>query len=768
MPRVRLEVHGAVQGVGFRPFVWRLAHGLSLAGWVRNDIAGVLIELEGDREALAAFRRELEGAPPPLARIREILEAPAEPRGEVGFRILPSEGGGARSALVLPDVATCSACLAEVLDPKDRRYLYPFANCTDCGPRFTIVTDLPYDRPKTTMAAFALCPECREEYEDPRDRRFHAQPVACPACGPSLEAWSPLGEVLARRHEALVASADALRRGAIVAVKGLGGFHLMCDARSEDAVAALRQRKAREEKPLALMVRDVAMARALADVSPEAEALLGGPEAPIVLLPRRPDAAVAAGVAPGRPELGLMLPATPLHHLLLRASGFPVVATSGNRSEEPIATDEHEALTRLAGMADLFLVHDRPVARHVDDSVARFVAGSPRLWRRARGWAPLPVPVRTDLPVLLGVGAHMKTAVALSVGRQIFVSQHIGDLETPEALEAFARVIADFERLYEAAPAAVAHDLHPGYASTTFAKKFAADRGIPAVAVQHHHAHLAACLAENEADGPALGVAWDGTGHGTDGTVWGGEFLLGNAAAYDRVAHIRPFRLPGAEAAVREPRRTALALLLEALGEAALSREDLDPVRAFAAGERDVLSQMLARGVNTPVTTSAGRLFDAVASLLGIAQKSSFEGQAAMALEAAALEGSASPENAAKAYPFPLDAVAGAPAVLDWEPLFLSLLEERARGVPVPALAARFHASLAEGILAAAVHAGSHRVALTGGCFQNKLLTELSVARLQSAGFEVLLHGAVPPNDGGIAVGQVLVASARLKHLHQE
>lgn len=760
--RVRLEVHGAVQGVGFRPFVWRLAHALSLAGWVRNDISGVFIELEGEDAALAAFLRELRSAPPPLARIREILEASVEPTAEIGFRILPSEGRGTRSVLVLPDVATCPACLAEVLDPKDRRHLYPFANCTDCGPRFTIVTDLPYDRPLTTMAAFTLCPECRAEYENPRDRRFHAQPIACPACGPSLEAWSPDGEVLARRHEALVAAAEAFRRGEVVAVKGLGGFHLMCDARSPDAVAALRRRKMREEKPLALMVRDLAMARALAYVSPEAEALLAGPEAPIVLVPRRPDAAVAPGVAPGRPELGLMLPATPLHHLLLREAGFPVVATSGNRCEEPIATDEREALSRLAGMADLFLVHDRPIARHVDDSVARLVAGAPRLLRRARGWAPLPVPVRADLPVILGVGAHMKTAVAFSIGRQVFVSQHIGDLETPEALEAFTRVITDFERLYGAAPAAVAHDLHPGYASTVFAKKLAKERGIPAVAVQHHHAHLAACLAENEVDGPALGVCWDGTGYGTDGTVWGGEFLLGDASGYTRVAHVRPFRLPGGEAAVREPRRTALALLLESQGPAVLSREDLESVRAFTPADRDVLAQMLARGVNAPVTTSAGRLFDAVASLLGLVQRSAFEGQAAMAVEAAAL---AAPAGAG-AYPFPLVERDGAPALLDWAPLVEALLEDRVRGVDGGVMAARFHGALVDGIAAAARRAGSPRVALTGGCFQNKLLTERAVQRLQEDGIEVLLHGAVPPNDGGIGVGQVCVAAARLKHPH--
>ena len=768
MRRVRFEVHGAVQGVGFRPWVFRIAEELGLAGWVRNDISGVFIELEGEDDALAAFRRELEAAPPPLARIREVLETSTPLTKESGFRILPSENAGSRSTLVLPDVATCPECLAEVLDPKDRRHLYPFANCTDCGPRFTIVTDLPYDRPATTMAAFTLCGECRAEYENPRDRRFHAQPIACPACGPSLEAWSPEGEVLARRHEALLAAADSLRAGAVVAVKGLGGFHLMCDARSADAVADLRRRKTREEKPLALMVRDVAMARAIAEVSAESEALLSGPEAPIVLLPRRADAGVAPGVAPGRPELGLMLPATPLHHLLLRESGFPVVATSGNRSDEPICTDEREALVRLAGMADLLLVHDRPIARHVDDSVARVFAGAPRLLRRARGWAPLPVPVREELPVILGVGAHMKTAVALSVGRQVFLSQHIGDLETPEALDAFARVVADFEKLWGVTPAAVAHDLHPGYASTAFAKRLSEERGIPSIPVQHHHAHLASCLAENEAEGPALGVCWDGTGLGTDGTIWGGEFLLGDASGYARVAHLRPFRLPGGDAAVKESRRTAFAILFEMLGESALEREDLECVRSFPPREREVLATMIRKGVNAPVTTSAGRLFDAVASLLGIAQKTSFEGQAAMALEAAAFEAWGEAETGRLPCSFPLNVSADGPAVLDWEPFVSYLLRDLSLGVPAPVLAARFHATLADGILAAARHAGVRRVALTGGCFQNRLLTELTVARLEANGFEVLLHGAVPPNDGGIGVGQVLIAAERLKHLHRK
>ncbi len=638
--RLKMEIRGAVQGVGFRPFVYRLATGLGLSGWVLNDIRGVFLEVEGDLERLSAFRERLRVETPPRARIRGLDESWLDPIGYEGFQIRESEAKGIKTVLVLPDIATCQDCLAEILDPLNRRYRYPFANCTNCGPRFTIVRDLPYDRPNTTMRGFALCRECRAEYENPLDRRFHAQPTACAACGPRLAAWTGSGEVLARGDEALALAADALLRGDVLACKGLGGFHLMCDARNEAAVSRLRDRKAREDKPFALMVKDLAGARLLAEVSPAAADLLESAEAPIVLLPRLGEEAVARAVAPGRPELGLMLPATPLHHLLLRAVGFPLVATSGNLSEEPICTDELEALSRLDGMADLFLVHDRPIERHADDSVVRIAAGAPRVLRRARGYAPFPVPVAEELPVILAVGAHMKTAVALGLGGQVFLSQHIGDLETPEAMNAFRRVIADFLRLYEARPALVAHDLHPGYPSTRWAEEWAVENGVPSFAVQHHHAHLVSCLAENGAPGPALGVAWDGTGYGTDGTVWGGEFLRGDAGGFTRFAHLRPFRLPGGEAAVREPRRAALAVLFEILGGDALSREDLAPVRAFSPDERTLLARMLETGLNAPVTTSAGRLFDAVASLLGLSQRTRYEGQAAMALE-----GSGRPER---------------------------------------------------------------------------------------------------------------------------
>jgi hydrogenase maturation protein HypF len=779
--RLRVEIEGAVQGVGFRPFVYRLAADEGLGGWVLNDGRGVFLEVEGEEEAVARFRSRLFSDPPPRARVTAVREREEPPAGESAFEIRFSRAEGAKSVLVLPDVATCGACLGDVRDPGGRRHRYPFTNCTNCGPRFTIVRALPYDRPNTTMAGFSLCDACRAEYESPRDRRFHAQPNACDVCGPRLELWSPAGEVLAARDEALLATCRAIAGGRIVAAKGLGGFHLFCDARSEAAVGDLRTRKGRYEKPLALMVGDVEAARTLCVVTEEERLLLESPERPIVLLPRLTGGGVAANVAPGNPNLGLMLPATPLHHLMLGELDFPVVATSGNLSDEPICTDERDALSRLSGIADLFLVHDRPVERHVDDSVARVVEGVPRLLRRARGYAPLPVRLPFETPPLLAVGAHLKNVVALAVGRQAFLSQHIGDLETPQALAAFERVLGDLARLYEAKPAAVAHDLHPDYLST----KWAVASGLPAVGVQHHHAHLASCLAENGVEGPALGVTWDGTGYGTDGTVWGGEFLLGDASGFTRVAHLRPFRLPGGEAAVREPRRSAAGILWETTGEGdggifLEGNKDRDGATggAFTATEKRVLSSMLRKQINSPVTSSAGRVFDAVASLLGVAQKCSFEGQAAMQLEwladptelgtgslSLSLEETgpltfrdviAGDERSAASSAYP------SKTLLNWSPVVSALLTERAAGVPIARLSAWFHNALAGAIVGVARRIGCPRVALTGGCFQNRLLTERAASGLRRDGFEVLLHREVPPNDGGICLGQAAVAAARL------
>lgn len=795
--RLRVEIHGAVQGVGFRPYVYRLAVAMGLRGWVINDTQGVFIEVEGNRSTLEDFLARLSADKPPRARIDSLDAVWLAPVGYGDFEIRHSQEQGVKTVLVLPDIATCADCLAEVADPADRRYRYPFTNCTNCGPRFTIIQALPYDRPHTTMAHFAMCPQCRAEYENPLDRRFHAQPIACPACGPQLALYgAPAGAVfrdvsggrpgttaresgrwprsaggwhlMAEGEGALRSAADALKAGAIVAVKGLGGFHLMVDAGNPQAVARLRERKPRRDKPFALMARDLDQARTLCRVSPQAAEALTGPEAPILLLPRRAGAPVADNVAPDSPNLGVMLPYTPLHHLLLQELDFPVVATSGNLTDEPICTDEWEAMERLGHVAGCFLIHDRPIARHVDDSVAWILDGEVRLLRRARGYAPLPVRMARPLPTLLGVGAHLKNTVALSVGEQVFISQHIGDLETAEALAAFERVIADFLRLYEARPVAIAHDLHPDYLSTRWAQQqleqSGPGAGLTLIPVQHHHAHLAACLAENQAEGSALGVTWDGTGYGPDGTVWGGEFLLGDATGFTRVAHLRPFRLPGGEAAIQEPRRVALALLWELDGERALLREDLAPVQALSPTERRVLAQMLDRGIHAPWTTSAGRLFDGVAALLGLHPRVTFEGQAAMALEFVA------DPDVRDAYPVALVAQpCGDPSanhapwvgVWDWAPLVEALLDDLARGTEVGVMAARFHNAAAAAILAVAQAVGEPRVALTGGCFQNRLLTERAVAQLRQAGFQVLLHRQVPPNDGGISLGQVAVAAAR-------
>jgi hydrogenase maturation protein HypF len=788
--RLRVEIQGAVQGVGFRPFVYRLATELDLHGWVINDTQGVFIEVEGPEATLTRFLDRLPAETPPRAIVQSLSSAWLPPAGYERFEIRHSNGSGAKTALLLPDVATCPDCLTELLAPDDRRHRYPFTNCTNCGPRFSIIEALPYDRPNTTMRRFSMCPACQAEYDSPVDRRFHAQPNACPVCGPKLALYengrtpSPTAPApTVTGDAALMRAAELLRAGKILAVKGLGGFHLMVDAGNSAAINRLRERKPRHEKPFAIMAHNLGQVSLLCEVQPEAASLLTSAEAPIVLLRRRagngnPRSEIAEEVAPGNPTLGVMLPCTPLHHLLLRELGFPVVATSGNLTDEPICTDEQDAVQRLGHIADAFLVHDRPIARHVDDSVAWIVRGVPRLLRRARGYAPLPVLLGEETPTILAVGAHLKNTVALSVGRQAFISQHIGDLETPEALAAFERVISDFLQMYEATPAAIAHDLHPEYLSTQWALEVPGSKSqfirtrVPTwnlqpvtLPIQHHHAHLAACLAENGAPGSALGVTWDGTGYGSDGTIWGGEFLLGDASDFTRVAHLRPFRLLGGEAAVYEPGRVALALLCEMYGDAALAMDDLVPVRAFSLSERHLLSRMLARGVNAPVTTSAGRLFDGVAALIGLQQAVSFEGQAAMALEFAA------DARASGAYPLALTKNEGrltldqeTPVILDWRPLVEAILADLRAGVARGVIAARFHGALADAIVAVARRVGEPRVALTGGCFQNRLLTERTAGQLESAGFEVLLHRLVPPNDGGISLGQVAVAAARISH----
>jgi hydrogenase maturation protein HypF len=735
--RVRVRVEGVVQGVGFRPYVHRLAASLGLGGFVLNDERGVVIEAEGPREAVEALLVRLPAEAPPLAVVERVRGEPVPVRGEPGFAIVASDAAGAPDAQVSPDTAVCSDCLAELVDPADRRFRYPFINCTNCGPRFTIVRGVPYDRPLTTMAGFEMCAACAAEYHDPADRRFHAQPNACPECGPRVRLVPAAADdvvALTAAPDAVARAATALRGGAILAVKGVGGFHLACLAADEEAVAALRARKHREEKPFALMAGDLDAARALVVLDASGEAALSGRERPIVIAPRRPGARVAAAVAPRSRELGVMLPYSPLHHLLLAGVGEPLVMTSGNVSDEPIAYRDDDARERLDGIADAFLLHDRPIHTRTDDSVVR----GPVILRRSRGYVPgvlrLPVPARRDV---LACGAELKSTFCLARGERAWVGHHVGDLKNAETLRSFEEGVAHFERLFAVAPAVVAHDLHPDYLSTTYAL---AREDCEPVAVQHHHAHLAACLAEHGEHGPAVGAIFDGVGLGTDGTVWGGELLVGDLRGFERAGHLRPVRQPGGDRAAREPWRMACAWLLEA--GAVKPLPGVDPERWHA------VSQLVRTGVSAPVTTSAGRLFDAVAALCGLRLEVTYEGQAAMELEAAADPGER------RAYPLPFR-----DGVLDARETIAAVAADDA---PVGIVAARFHNALADATAAACAQIAADRgldtVVLSGGVFQNRLLLERTRERL--TGLRVLVPRRLPPNDGGIAYGQAAVAAA--------
>ncbi|MFC5525819.1 carbamoyltransferase HypF [Rhodanobacter ginsengisoli] len=749
--RLRLDVGGAVQGVGFRPFVHRLAREEGLGGFVRNTGAGVTLEVEGPAPAIERFLDRLDrDITAPAAIHRRALRRLA-PRDEREFVIAASASDGECSAVILPDLATCAACLAEILDPDDRRYRYPFTTCTHCGPRYSIIEAVPYDRDRTTMRRFAMCPACQAEYDDPASRRFHAETNACPDCGPRLAWWDRHGAVVAMADRALLQAVDALRRGEIVAFKGLGGFQLLVDARNDDAVCRLRERKRRPAKPFALMVRTLADAQAIAQVDAEEARLLGSAAAPIVLLRARPTAsAIAPAVAPGNPQWGVMLPYTPLHHLLLHELDFPLVATSGNRGEEPIVVDETQALARLDGLADGFLVHDRPIRHRVDDSVVRLIAGQPSVLRRARGHAPLALDDPASTTPLLALGGHQKTAVAVAVQGRIVLGPHIGDLGGAETREAYGQSVDDLLGLYRVQAQAVACDRHPDYHSTRLA-----DRLGPAVRrVPHHLAHVLAGMLDNGLDGAVLGVAWDGNGYGDDGTLWGGEFLRVDGAQHRRVASLWPFCLPGGEAAMREPRRAALGVLHALFGAPAMAMTALAPVAAFAPTERPLLARMLARKVNAPSTSSAGRLFDAVASILDLCQQASFEGEAAMAVEFAA----ARAERAATVA-LPRLVENDGMLLVDWRPTLTDLVAARGEGVSVEALAAAFHEALAEAIVAVATRIGCDQVLLTGGCFQNARLTELAVSRLREADLSPYWHHRIPPNDGGLAAGQAVAAA---------
>ena len=724
-----LRIRGVVQGVGFRPFVYRTALKLGLRGAVWNDPDGVVIDVEGQTGALDLLAREIDDAPPLRARIESVEVREAVPRGAGLFEIFGSEQSASLSARVSVDLPTCPACVAELVDPTDRRFRYPFINCTDCGPRYSIIEDVPYDRARTTMRSFRMCEACATEYENPQSRRFHAQPNACPACGPRL--WLHGSE-----REPVETALEALRHGAIVALKGLGGFHLACDARSESAVRRLRERKRRPDKPFAVMFPDrAALERELVAVEIPAEM-------PVTLMQKRHSCTLAKSVAPGLCEVGAFLPYTPLHHLMVQ---IPLVMTSGNVSDEPIATSNDEALRRLEGIADLFLLHDRDIHMRMDDSVVR----GGQVIRRARGFVPGAIDLGFDAPAILAVGADLKNALCLTTGSAAILSQHIGDLESLEAQLFFAEVRRNLEQLFRARPAFVAHDLHPGYHST----RLALETGLTPIAVQHHHAHVGSCLAEHGRRDRVIGVAWDGTGYGPDGTVWGGEFLTADLAGFERVGRIRPVPLPGGDQAVRAPWRMALSHLLAA---------DL-PTDRVAQPARHSVEAMIRSNAGCVSTSSAGRLFDAVASLAGLRHIATYEGQAAMELEAIA-------DGDQKPYPFPV--IAEGMLELDPRPLLRALVADLDRGIPIPLVAGRFHAALAIGIAEMCERvretAALSTVALSGGCFQNHKLTRLAADALRKRGFEVLLHAQVPAGDGGIALGQAAVAAWRLRDVSRD
>ncbi len=752
--RVKIIIQGAVQGVGFRPFVYRLAKDLGLNGWVINSSRGVFIEAEAEKYRLDEFVLRIQNDKPPRSFIQSFEFSYLDPVGFDKFEIRKSDDEGSKTVLILPDIATCDECKTDIFDPNNRRYLYPFTNCTNCGPRYTIIENLPYDRINTSMKNFEMCDDCKKEYKDPMNRRFHAQPNACPVCGPQMALWDKKGNVLSVKHDAILETIQAVKHGKIIAVKGIGGFHLIANARDEKAVRDLRKRKHREEKPLALMYPNIDSVYCDCEVSDFEKRLLLSPESPIVLLKRKNNINLAESVSPGNPYIGVMLPYSPLHHILMNELSFPIVATSGNLSDEPICTDENEALIRLKDIANLFLVHNRPIVRHVDDSIARIISDREMVTRRARGYAPLPVHLNKNLPKLLAVGAHLKNNISVSVDNNVFISQHIGDLETAEAYNAFEHVINDLTNIYEIKPDAVVCDKHPNYLSTNYANH----SGLRVESIQHHYAHINSCMAENELAGNVLGVSWDGTGYGDDGTIWGGEFFLADEKLYKRIAHLRTFRLPGGEKAIKEIQRTAIGLLYEIFGEDIFKQKDLIPVRSMPEKELKILDKMLKGNLNSPVTSSAGRLFDAVSAIIGISSYAHYEGQAAMQLEFAA-ESARTDEK----YLFNIKDIkpnnSDVKFIIDWKLIVLNIIDDLKNQISKNIISAKFHNTLANVILEIAKRTGEKRIVLSGGCFQNKYLIEKTIKWLQKEGFKPYWHQRVPTNDGGISLGQIAAAA---------
>jgi hydrogenase maturation protein HypF len=767
--RLHLEIQGTVQGVGFRPFVYQIATDLGLMGWVKNTTSGVIIEVEGGRSPLNLFIEKLKCELPPHASIERLVTTELKPFSFEEFTIKASQSG-LKTAIVLPDLATCSACIADIFDPENRRFHYPFTNCTHCGPRYSIIETLPYDRPLTSMVDFSMCVDCQREYENPGDRRFHAQPNACSNCGCQLEFWGQKGEVIAQKEAALNTTIKAIQAGKIIAIKGLGGFHLVVDARNFKAVERLRQRKQRPTKPFAVMYPNLALLKADCKVSKTEENLLLSAAAPIVLLHKKGDIAIVQNVAPNNPYLGAMLPYMPLHHLLLNALNFPIIATSGNLTDEPICIDELNALKRLAHVADYFLVHNRRILRPVDDSVVRVVNQKPLpknlILRRSRGYVPSPMPLNYDLShSILALGSHLKNAVAITQKNRIFLSQHIGDLSNQLTFEAMENTLQKLSQIYDFKPEVITCDLHPDYLSTKYAQNLSQELNIPLLPIQHHKAHIYACIAEHQIDllnVPVLGVVWDGTGYGEDGTIWGGEFFVVNHQNCQRIAHLKPFPLIGGDRSAREPRRSALGLLSTYFDLAELKDDELPTFKAFSQAEFSLIMSMLAQNINSPLTSSMGRVFDAIASLLDLHQTTSFEGQAAMALEF--LIGDLQIDDR---YNFKLNSQQEV-LQINLKLMLQAIIQDLKNEINKSLIAAKFHNTLVEIILAIAHHTFSlglnpeKRIILTGGCFQNKYLLERSIEKLTAANFQVYYPQQFPCNDGGIALGQVIAAHMQI------
>jgi hydrogenase maturation protein HypF len=739
LKNVLINIQGTVQGVGFRPFVYRLAHELNIKGWIINSSAGVEIEAEGDENDVENFLIRLKNEKPVNSTINDFKYINSDIKNFTKFEIKESNNSTIKSALILPDLATCPDCLNEIFNPKERRYLYPFTNCTNCGPRFSIIESIPYDRANTTMKEFKMCDDCRREYENPMDRRFHAEPIACPKCGPQIKLYNANKELIAG-NEVIKKAAELILDGKIIALKGLGGYQLIIDARNNRAVKRLRERKHREEKPFALMFPSLEMIKECCEVSEEEENLLLSVQSPIVLLKKKENSSIAEDISKENNYCGVMLPYTPLHHILMKEINIPIVATSGNISDEPICITNEDAFVKLNGIADYFLVHNRKIVRQVDDSVVRVIKNKPFMIRRARGYAPYPVILNEEVPPTIAVGSQLKSTVAISNGKNVIISQHVGDLDSKEAFNAFKKIISDFKNLYDINPEYIISDLHPDYVST----KFAQDTGLKLIQVQHHYAHILSCIAENNIEGEVLGISWDGTGYGTDGNIWGGEFLKVNKDKFERFAHFDYFPLPGGEKAIKEVWRIGASLLYAATKDKELVKSH------YKDYDVEVILNLLDKKINSPLTSSVGRLFDGIASLINLKQNTSFEGQAAMDLENI-LSGTLTDDS----YKFKIIKAEENNYIVDWRKVVLDIINDFTKNISRQNVSAKFHNALTDVIIDVSKISGIKQIVLSGGCFQNKYLIERTIDRLIEEGFKVFWQSEIPTNDAGISLGQM-------------